>query len=83
MREREREAMISLKGLPKGVIAKSQSRKRSAPALAIATFGGSATNAETACVRGEEATKKVVTLNLEAWFSTPNIIDLDEMLIGV
>jgi hypothetical protein len=75
--------MIAVQGLPQGMIADLQSRERPAPATAIAAFGTGATNLETASTPDGEATKKVVTLNLEAWFSTPNIIDLDEMLIGV
>jgi len=27
--------------------------------------------------------ENVSTPNLEAWFSTPNIVDIDEMLIGI
>jgi hypothetical protein len=42
-----------------------------------------ATNLKAACGPDKGAAKKLGTLNLEAWFSTPNIIDIDEMLIGV
>ena len=73
--------MIPVKGLPQGMIADLQSRERPAPA--IAAFEAGATNLETASTSDGEATKKVDTLNLEEWFSTPNIIDIDEMLIGI
>jgi hypothetical protein len=80
MRKQEGKAVIAGKSLPKGVIAVLQSR--SARACAIA-FGNGAANLKTVCVPDEKVTKKVSTLNLEAWFSTPNIIDIDEMLIGI
>jgi hypothetical protein len=75
--------MIAVQGLPQGMIADLQSREGPAPASAIAAFGTGATNLETASTPDREATKKVGTLNLEGWFSTPNIVDIDEMLIGI
>jgi hypothetical protein len=75
--------MIAVKSLPQGMIADLQSHERSAPAPAIAAFGTGAANLETASAPDGEATKKVGTLNLEGWLSTPNIVDIDEMLIGI
>ena len=81
MHKQRGKAIIAVKGLPQGMIAEPQSSERSAPALAIAT--NSATNLKTVCLPDEKTTKKVGTLNLEVWFSTPNIVDIDEMLIGI
>lgn len=75
--------MITVQGLPQGMIADLQSRERPAPAPPIAAFGTGASNLETASTPDGEAMKKVGTLNLEGWFSTPNIVDIDEMLIGI
>ncbi len=65
------------------MIADPQLRERTAPAPAIADFGTGAANLEAAGTRNEEATEKLGTLDLEGWFSTPNIVDIDEMLIGI
>jgi hypothetical protein len=81
MHKQRGKAIIAVKGLPQGMIAEPQSSERSAPALAIAT--NSATNLITVCLPDERTTKKVGTLNLEVWFSTPNIVDIDEMLIRI
>jgi hypothetical protein len=75
--------MIAVKSLPQGMIADLQSHEQSAPAPASPAVVNGATNLETASAPDGEATKKMGTLNLDGWFSTPNIVDIDEMLIGI